>query len=62
MYLGQLFDPLDNFDFCITTFFLNRQTKHTKSFIPPQSKKKKFILRKSVAQELLIEKIDHYKN
>merc|ERR1712203_1349586 len=29
------------FDFCITTFFLNRQTKHTKSFIPPQSKKKK---------------------
>jgi len=41
VYLGQLFDPLDNFDFCITTFFLNRQTKHTKSFIPPQSKKKK---------------------
>merc|ERR1712051_400185 len=34
-----------------------------KSFIPPLSKyeKKKFILRKSVAQELLIEKIDHYK-
>merc|ERR1719436_1400122 len=36
--------------FALLLFFLNRQTKHTKSFIPPQSKKKKFILRKSVAQ------------
>ena len=31
----------NNFDFCITTFFLNRQTKHTKSFIPPPVSKKK---------------------
>merc|ERR1712037_995958 len=57
---GLLFDPLDIIlIFALLTFFLNRQ----KSFIPPQSKyeKKKFILRKSVAQELLIEKIDHYK-
>merc|ERR1739838_662523 len=27
--------------FALLLFFLNRQTKHTKSFIPPQSKKKK---------------------
>merc|ERR1711971_1476920 len=59
VYLDQLFDPLDIIlIFALLTFFLNRQTKHTKSFIPPLSKyeKKKFILRKSVAQELLIEK------
>merc|ERR1712083_903975 len=66
VYLGQLFDPLDIIlIFVLLTFFLNRQTKTYKIFHPsPESKyeKKKFILRKSVAQELLIEKIDHYKN
>merc|ERR1712204_88395 len=26
VFCNELFDLLDNFDFCITTFFLNRQT------------------------------------
>ena len=42
MYLGQLFDPLDIIlIFALLTFFLNRQTKHTKSFIPPLNLRKK---------------------
>merc|ERR1712037_188551 len=35
VYLGQLFDPLDIIlIFALLTFFLNRQTKHTKIFHP----------------------------
>ena len=42
VYLDQLFDPLDIIlIFALLTFFLNRQTKHTKSFIPPLSKYEK---------------------